>query len=92
MDAMPPPLPSYLPKGFFLFKARGSSSMPMAPKKDWYIRRQTRQEEKKAKNGRAGTDGGLGDNVSLGAKYRTERYMAIIFSQLKNGSFGPAPA
>ena len=36
MDAMPPPLPSYLPKGFFLFKARGSSSMPMAPKKDCY--------------------------------------------------------
>lgn len=88
MQNMPPPPPDYLPKGFFLFMARG----PMAPKEDRFdimdngmeqkggSRKQTRAEEKKEKDGArdfdAGTNGGRG--MALGGTYKD---LAIIAQQ-----------
>ncbi len=89
MSAMGAPKVTYIPKGWFLFKARG----PMAPKENRYdlmnnglstevngSRKKTRQEEKTAKDNargfEAGSDGGRG--MSLGA---TIKDMAIIAQQ-----------
>ena len=89
MAALGVPKPTYLPKGWILFKARG----PMADKKDRYdlmnnglveeggSRQQTRKEEKKEKDGErdyeAGTSNG-GRGMPLGASYKD---LAIIATQ-----------